>query len=45
MCKDKPLMANKLMNIDYVKIHEELKNNVVAILKRNGHNDVNMKNL
>ena len=24
MCKDKPLMANKLMNIDYAKIHEEL---------------------
>lgn len=36
-------MANKLMNIDYEKINEELKNNVVAILKRNRHNDVNME--
>lgn len=43
MCKDKPLMANKLMNIDYEKINEEIKNNVVAILKRNGYNDVNME--
>lgn len=43
MCKDKPLMADKLMNIDYEKINEELRDNVIAILKRNGHNNVNME--
>lgn len=43
MCKDKPMMAIKLMNIDHEKINEELRNNVITILKKNGHNNVNME--
>lgn len=43
MCKDKPLMADKLMNIDYEKINEELRDNVITILKKNGYNNVNME--
>ena len=43
MCKDKPLMANKLMNIDHEKMNEKLKDNIITILNKNGYNNVNME--
>lgn len=42
MCKDKPEMAEKLMDIDYDKLDKYIRDNIVKILKNNGIEEINM---